>query len=358
MDGILIVDKPEGRTSHDVVARVRRMLGEKRVGHTGTLDPFATGVLVLLVGRATRLAQFLAGAEKEYEATIRLGYSTTTGDLTGERRDFGNAGAASDAANDGERTSEAANADAEANEVVDVAVDVSEIVSGGGETNAPDCATLERARVESALAGLRGEIDQVPPMYSAKKVGGKKLYELARRGEEIERKAVRVSVREFEIVSDEKGAFLLRNEDGTCDMRARVVCSAGTYVRALGESLGEALGTGAHLAALRRTRAGEFRAGIAVTLDELQMVVEAGGAREILTPLESALPHLPSAHLSAEESRRARHGAAVRARDPAEGLSEGAHVLMFDERGALLAVGVYDAARALVQPRVMLAAEK
>lgn len=358
MDGILIVDKPAGRTSHDVVARVRRVLREKRVGHTGTLDPFATGVLVLLVGRATRLAQFLAGAEKEYETTIRLGYSTTTGDLTGERRYFGNDGTASDAANDGERTSEAANADARASEVVDVAIDVSEIVSGG-ETNAPDCSTLERARVESALEGLRGEIDQVPPMYSAKKVGGKKLYELARRGEEIERKAVRVSVREFEIVADEDGAFLLRNEDGTCDLRARVVCSAGTYVRALGESLGEALGTGAHLAALRRTRAGEFRAVDAITLDELQRIVEGvGGAREILTPLESALPHLPSAHLTAEESRRARHGAAISARDPAEALSEGAHVLMFDERGSLLAVGVYDAARALLQPRVMLAAEK
>src|SRR5919112_2576217 len=158
MDGILIIDKPEGWTSHDVVARARRVLRERRVGHTGTLDPFATGVLVLLVGRATRLAQFLAGAEKEYEATIRLGFDTDTGDLTGERRE------------------------------------------GKGTA---DCATLKVEELEAALAPLRGDIEQVPPMYSAKKVGGKKLYELARRGEEIEREAVRVRVGVFETVAVE-----------------------------------------------------------------------------------------------------------------------------------------------------------
>src|SRR5690242_4621776 len=137
MDGILIVDKPAGWTSHDVVAHARRVLREKRIGHTGTLDPFATGVLVLLVGRATRLAQFLSGAEKEYEATMRLGYSTTTGDLTGARHD--------------ERGAE------------------------GRGAAFVDCRTLTREQVEAALSALRGEIEQVPPMYSAKKVGGKKL---------------------------------------------------------------------------------------------------------------------------------------------------------------------------------------
>src|SRR5215212_9065527 len=185
MDGLLIIDKPEGWTSHDVVARARRILREKRVGHTGTLDPFATGVLVLLVGRATRLAQFLAGAEKEYAATIRLGFATDTGDLTGERR------------------------------------------AGVGEGTA-DCSTLELEDLEAALSPLRGEFGQVPPMYSAKKVGGKKLYELARRGEEVERRAVPVRVSEFEIVVDENEGPLRPNGDGTCDVRARVVCSAGT----------------------------------------------------------------------------------------------------------------------------------
>jgi tRNA pseudouridine55 synthase len=310
MDGILIIDKPAGWTSHDVVARVRRVLREKRVGHTGTLDPFATGVLVMLVGRATRLAQFLSGAEKEYEATIRFGYATDTGDLTGARRE-----------------------------------DVDEGRAG--------CASLKLEELEAALAPLRGEIEQVPPMYSAKKVAGRKLYELARRGEEVERKAARVRVREFEIVVDEDGGFLRPNEDGTCDVRARVVCSAGTYVRALAESVGENLGAGAHLAALRRTRAGEARLEGALSLEELQKIVEAGG--EFLLPPETALPQLPSAHLSDVEASRVRHGAAVASPLKTE---DGAHVLVFEEGGALLAVAVYDAASGLLRPRVMLAAGK
>lgn len=310
MDGILIIDKPEGWTSHDVVARARRVLREKRVGHTGTLDPFATGVLVLLVGRATRLAQFLAGAEKEYEATIRLGFATDTGDLTGERRP--------------------------------------------GEGSA-DCATLKLEELEAALAPLRGEFGQVPPMYSAKKVAGKKLYELARRGEEVERKAVPVRVSEFEIAADGDESFLRTNEDGTCDVRARVVCSAGTYVRALAESVGENLKTGAHLAALRRTRAGVFGLERAVALEALPSLVEEG--KEFLVPLEAALPHLPSAHLTVEEARRARHGAAVPA-GAGHVWDDGAHVALLDERGALLAVGAYDAAASTLRPRVMLAVEK
>jgi tRNA pseudouridine55 synthase len=310
MDGILIIDKPEGWTSHDVVARVRRVLKEKRVGHTGTLDPFATGVLVLLVGRATRLAQFLAGAEKEYEATIRLGFATDTGDLTGERR--------------------------------------------AGEESA-DCASLKPEELEAALVPLRGEFGQVPPMYSAKKIGGRKLYELARKGEEIERKPVPVRVSEFEMVADENEDALKANGDGTCDVRARVVCSAGTYVRALAEAFGANLKTGAHLAALRRTRAGEFGLDRAVPLEELPKLFEEG--REFLVTLEAALPHIPSTHLTAEDAARVRHGAAVRAVGVG-GWEDGAHVALLDERGALLAVGAYDAAASLLRPRVMLAVEK
>jgi tRNA pseudouridine55 synthase len=317
-DGIVIIDKPAGLTSHDVVARARRILKEKRVGHTGTLDPFATGVLVLLVGRATRLAQFLASAEKEYEATIRLGYATDTGDLTGARRE---------------------------------SAGVSE--SAGREVMASECSTLSREEMEAALARLRGEFEQVPPMYSAKKVAGKKLYELAREGREVERKAVRVRVSEFEIAADEEGCFLKSNADATCDVRARVVCSAGTYVRALAESVGAALGTGAHLASLRRTRAGEFRIGVALSLEELQGRVEADG--EFLIPLEAALPHLPFEHLTSDEARRVRHGAAIRA-EGERAWEDGAQVAMFDERGALIAVGVYDAEGRVLRPRVMLAA--
>jgi tRNA pseudouridine55 synthase len=311
MDGVIIIDKPAGWTSHDVVARVRRILSERRVGHTGTLDPFATGVLVLLVGRATRLAQFLAGAEKEYEATVRLGYATETGDLTGAPR----------------------------GEVV-------------------PCRAWDRSEIEEALRPLRGEIDQVPPMYSAKKVRGRKLYELARRGEEIERAAVRVKVGEFEIEPDEAGAWLSRNYDGTCDLSARVVCSAGTYVRVLAESVGARLGTGAHLSALRRTRAGAFHVSRSVTLDRLHELSEAGRASDFLIDMNAALSELPVAHLTGAEARGVRHGAAVVAPAESSGWAEGAGVRMRDAEGRLLAVGVYDRARGRVQPRVMLAGEE
>jgi tRNA pseudouridine55 synthase len=221
-----------------------------------------------------------------------------------------------------------------------------------------DCAGLERVRVEAALAPLRGEFEQVPPMYSAKKVQGKKLYELARKGLEVERAAVGVSVRVFEIVEEPGGELARPNADRTCDVRARVVCSAGTYVRVLAESFGENLSTGAHLSALRRTRAGAFGLEKSLTPEALQTLVEAGaGAREFLTPPEAALPGLPSAHLTAGESRRVSHGAALPSARFAGAWEDGARVLLFDELGALLAVGVHDAGHALLRPRVMLAPE-
>src|SRR5713101_1885046 len=227
MHGVLIIDKPAGMTSHDVVARVRKIVGEKRVGHTGTLDPFATGVLVVLVGRATRLAQYLSGAEKEYEAVIRLGYATDTGDVTGKRLD----------------------------EPTD-----------GFTAETQRAQSFRREEIEAALASLRGEIEQTPPMYSARKIAGTKLYELARRGEEVERKALRVTVREFEALAA-GGPLLETHAAGTCDLSVRVVCSAGTYVRALAEDFGQRLGVGAHVASLRRTRAGRFSVADATTFE-------------------------------------------------------------------------------------------
>ena len=204
MDGVLIIDKPARMTSHDVVARVRRIIGERRVGHTGTLDPFATGVLVILVGRATRLAQFLSGAEKEYDALVRLGFATDTGDITGTP------------------------------------------IQSTDENVTIQTRTWPDADVESALQSLRGEIEQVPPMYSAKRQGGKKLYELARRGREVERKAVHVTIHSLEV--DGRIPKWKENDDGTTDIRLRVTCSAGTYVRTLAEDFGRQLGVGAHLA--------------------------------------------------------------------------------------------------------------
>lgn len=313
MDGLIVIDKPAGWTSHDVVARARRLLRERRIGHTGTLDPFATGVLVLLVGRATRLAQFLAGAEKEYEALVRFGYATETGDLTG-------------------------------------------VPLGTEDKNEDEsmaaCPAWSAAEIEAALQALRGRIEQVPPMYSAKKVQGRKLYEMARRGEEIERKPVAVVISEFEAVPQE-GALLKRNADGTCDLAARVVCSAGTYVRVLAESLGARLGVGAHLAALRRTRAGAWTIADAASLDELAELAEAGAATKILRSPDAALSHLPFAHLTADEARRARHGAAVRVAAAPEWM-DGSLVRMRDEEGNLIAVGIYTAADRQLRTRVLL----
>lgn len=310
MDGLFNIDKPEGWTSHDVVARVRRILREKRVGHTGTLDPFATGVLVLMVGRATRLAQFLAGDVKEYVATVRFGYATETGDLTGAPL-------------------------------------------GPTESSVPESSD---AGVESALATLRGEIEQVPPMYSARKVGGRKLYELARRGETVEREARRVTIYEFEAVRNAAGALFSRNENGTCDMLVRVSCSAGTYVRVLAESLGERLGVGAHLASLRRTRAGGFHIEASVTLHELEGKASQGEAATLSTSMDAALSSLPFVHLTAEEARRVANGIAL-SLSSKEGpdYTEGQRVRMRDPLGNLIAVGTYDGKLGVVRPLVVLA---
>ncbi|HYG81982.1 MAG TPA: tRNA pseudouridine(55) synthase TruB [Pyrinomonadaceae bacterium] len=318
MDGVLIVDKPAGLTSHDVVARVRRILKERRVGHTGTLDPFATGVLVVLVGRATRLAQFLSGAVKEYEAVVRFGYATDTGDLTGARL----------------------HGSAPQNE-------------GGGRVH-----TWSEGEIEAALAGLRGEIGQVPPMYSAKKIAGQKLYELARRGQEVERQAVRVTI--HDLSAERRGGELLReNEDGTQDLSIRVRCSAGTYVRTLAEAIGERLGAPAHLAALRRTRAGDFGVEDALGPDDLKAKVEAGAdPNDFLLPLDAALSGLPFVHLTADEARRALHGIALRVRPGGPAWREGDFVRLRGADGQLLAVGSYDAASSTLRPRVVFSPEK
>src|SRR6185437_6157219 len=225
MNGVLVIDKSSGMTSHDVVARARHILHERRIGHTGTLDPFATGVLVIMLGKATRLSQFLTGVDKEYEAIIRLGYPTDTGDRTGKP------------------------------------------LSGPPPTQVRNWTEEE---IEAALQSLRGDIDQTPPMYSAKKVEGKKLYELARRGEMVEREPARVCIYEFEAIKPD-GQLIKDNLDGTFDLHTRVSCSSGTYIRTLAEDLGKRLYVGAHLAELRRTRVGDLRIERAITLDQLKV---------------------------------------------------------------------------------------
>lgn len=315
MDGVLVIDKPAGLTSHDVVARVRRILGERRIGHTGTLDPFATGVLVILVGRATRLAQFLSGAEKEYEAVIRLGYATDTGDLTGRPLPK---------------------------------VEHAGCVRSQG---------LSDEEIETALAGLRGEIDQVPPMYSAKKHQGRKLYELARRGEEIERPAVRVTIHEFESLRKD-GRLLTKSEDATSDLVVRVVCSAGTYIRTLAEDLGRRCGVGAHLIALRRTRAGDFRITKAVTLEELQEKVSHHEVADLTVSTDAALSPLPFLHLTAADAARTRNGMQVRVETHSTtAWVDGERVRMREADGSLIAIGLFDKASGTLQPKVVLAPE-
>ena len=314
MDGVLIIDKPAGMTSHDVVALVRRAIGERRVGHTGTLDPFATGVLVVLVGRATRLAQFLSGAEKEYEAMIRLGYATDTGDITGARVEKDKPGFTAET----QRTQ-----------------------------------SFRREEIDAALASLRGEIEQTPPMYSAKKIAGEKLYELARRGKEVERKAVRVTISQFEPLPRES-AVLKTNHDGTSDVAVHVVCSAGTYVRTLAESVGERLGVGAHLSELRRTRAGRFKIADAITLDRLEDVAQSGSVEQVLISPDAALAHLPFLNLDADNARRVRHGIDVQVEDArASDWSEGQPIRLRDLNGELIAVGINQ--ENVIHPKVVIA---
>ncbi|HEX4901153.1 MAG TPA: tRNA pseudouridine(55) synthase TruB [Pyrinomonadaceae bacterium] len=306
MDGVLIIDKPAGMTSHDVVARVRRIVGERRVGHTGTLDPFATGILVVLVGRATRLAQFLGGSVKEYEAVIRLGFSTDTGDVTGKRL-----------------------------------TPVQE---------KPNPWTNEE--IQDALASLRGEIEQVPPMYSAKKIAGRKLYELARRGEEVERKPVRVTIHSLELAGN-VGKIFPQNVDGTTDIQIRVTCSAGTYVRTLAEDVGKRLGVGAHVVALRRTRAGNFDLKRAKTLEQLEESMRQGSLDDILVSPDLAIEFLPSVSLTSLEVQRTQQGLPLKLGSK-QALREADWVRMRDAAGVLVAVGTYDLEAELVRPRVVL----
>lgn len=238
-EGLLLIDKPTGITSHDAVAAVRRALGTRKVGHSGTLDPMATGLLLMGVGRATRLLRFLGDLPKTYEGTALLGVETDTLDADG-------------------RVVRTAGADA-----------------------------VTRANLAAAMASLTGDIEQVPPAYSAVKVGGERLHRAARRGETVEAPARRVHVGRFDLVDRELPVFAFE-----------VTCSSGTYVRSLVADTGRILGCGAHLTSLRRTRIGLFTAAEGRPPDD------PGSPRAI----ETAVDHLPSLRLDAEEARVARHG--------------------------------------------------
>jgi tRNA pseudouridine55 synthase len=279
IDGVLLVDKPAGVTSHDVVAVARRALGQRRIGHTGTLDPFATGLLVLLLGRATRLLRYVEDTPKVYDTTIRFGAETETDDLT-----------------------------------------------GAVTRTAPVPAAAD---IERAIEELTGELEQLPPAYSAKQVDGRRAYDAARRGEALALAPARVMVYEWQ----------LRGWRGA-ELDVTITCGAGTYIRALARDLGRLTGSAAHVSALRRVRAGAFDVRDAVSLDTVR--VGEGSVR----PPVAGLPTFPREPLDADGVARVARGMRVAAHAP------GARAALVDAAGELVAVGERDGS--WWQPRVVL----
>ncbi len=279
-DGILIIDKPSGLTSHDVINRVRRATKIRQVGHAGTLDPMATGVLVVCLGQATRISEYLLGHDKAYRATIRLGIETNTYDADGE-------------------------------------------IVATRDVN------MDRAAVERALARFAGEIQQIPPMYSAIKREGQKLYELARQGIEIEREARSVVIHSSELCR-------YQAPDATIDVR----CSAGTYLRSIAHDLGAALGTGGHLVELRRTAAGPFTIDQAISLEAFEAAAREGQWHAHLRAIDEALSDWPLVVLAEPDRVRTLHGAPIFTLK-----LEGTRCRAHDERGNLIALLVFDQAK-------------
>jgi tRNA pseudouridine55 synthase len=303
MDGLLIIDKPTGCTSHDVVLRVRRVLGQKRAGHAGTLDPEATGVLLVALGQATRFFPYLSGHDKTYEGRIRLGFSTDTYDASGEM--------------------------------------------ASAETEA--AALPGREAVAGAMKTLEGDGLQVPPPYSAKKVGGKPAYKLARAGRDVVLEPVRIRVRSFRLT--DYSPPLLGFE---------VECSAGTYVRSLAHDLGLRLGCGAHLRSLRRTASGPYSVRAAVSLAGLEEAAEAGRADGLVVPVERLLTDLPAVSLVPEAVGRVLNGSPLRPEDlagpGAEELARGGSAVcrVFDPSGKLLALARPSPPRDSLRPFLVL----
>jgi tRNA pseudouridine55 synthase len=317
-DGVLIIDKPEGLTSHDVVARVRKILGTRRVGHAGTLDPFATGVLVVCVNRATRLAQFLTGDDKEYVATMRLGFATDTGDLTGTPK-----------------------------------------------TPVTDARHITSNKVQETFSRFLGPVKQIPPMYSAKKIGGVRLYEMARRGEEIERAPVDVEIKKLELLNtadDSARARVFTNTDAQTalsELSFRVVCSSGTYIRALAEDIGALLGVGSHLTRLRRTRSGKCSIEDAMTLEELADLGQSDHFDRVrMIPMADAI-EMPLVIVDSEDRKRISHGRSIEFKEEmaAEGCASyanGALAKLCDKKNQLIAIAEFDSRKTLWHPRVVL----
>ncbi len=275
MDGIVNVNKPLGITSHDVVYRLRKILNIKKIGHTGTLDPEASGVLPMCIGKGTKLAEYLTAADKQYLATLKLGAFTDTQDATGE-------------------------------------------VLESFEVN------VTEEQVCDTVKKFIGEIQQIPPMFSAIKIDGKKLYELAREGKTVEREARTIMIHDIEI----KKIDLDNNM-----VEMLVDCSKGTYIRTLCNDIGEALGCGGHMSALCRTKSGRFNIDKAFTLEQIEQMATKDDF-SFLTPVGEALPEYDRITLADRNSQRVRNGIKIRV----EGLTEGETYRVFDEKNEFLAL--------------------
>lgn len=256
LNGIMLIDKPCDWTSHDVVGKLRGILHERRIGHSGTLDPMATGLLVVFVGRATRAVEFAEADSKEYIAGLRLGISTDTQDITGNTLKSSNS-------------------------------------------------LPSRAELEQALGAFKGEISQIPPMYSAIKVGGRKLYELARRGESVERKPRRVTIDKLDIIGENESDYVLD-----------VVCSKGTYIRTLCNDIGDTLGCGGCMSSLRRVKAGAFSIEKAHTIDEIQAAADNGGLDEIIIPVDRLFSAYPELTVRDTAEKKLRNGNVIKLAAP------------------------------------------
>lgn len=248
MNGIILIDKPQDWTSHDVVAKLRGILHERRIGHSGTLDPLATGLLVVFVGRATRAVEFAEADSKEYIAGLRLGLSTDTQDISGN-----------------------------------VIAECSDLPDEGA--------------VRRAVNSFIGDIEQIPPMYSAIKIGGKKLYELARKGQSVERAPRKITVSSIEIIGSEGGDYLLK-----------IACSKGTYVRTLCNDIGASLGCGACMSSLRRVRAGAFSVESAHSIDEVENAANEGQLIDIMLPVDTLFSALPELKVPESTANRLKTG--------------------------------------------------
>jgi len=279
VDGVIIVDKAREWTSHDVVNKMRRLAGTRKVGHLGTLDPGATGVLPLVIGRATRLAQFFTRNDKTYEGVIHFGYSTDSYDMDGEA------------------------------------------------TCAETAVTLERAELETLLDGFRGALLQTPPPVSAKKIAGRPAYELARKGQPVELKPVAVEVYDLQVVAIEG-----------CEATIRMHCSAGTYVRSIAHDAGQALGCGAFLKALRRTASGDFKIEQARTLEELAVLAQEERLGEALIPAAQLLPGFPAELVDTITVGQIRNGRDFRV-SPFHTREDTRYVKAITPEGELIAIG-------------------